>query len=111
MNQLKNITNFLIFLPILYLVFRFLIWTTHSQPAEGTQSLSLLNQLTVAALVLLAISFIASKRFVKQPDKITKNAQKISLAIFILVGLFALVVVGVIVWQVYTHTLFDGWEF
>lgn len=111
MKQIKNISNFLIFLSSLYLVFRLLTWVTHSQPAEGTRTLSLLNQLTVAALVLLAGSFIASKSFVKHPDKTTKTAQKISLGVIVLLGLFAFLVVAAIVWAIHTQTLFDGWEY
>jgi hypothetical protein len=111
MKLKNNILNLGMFLSTLYLVFRFVIWVLHSQPSQGTTALSTLNKLTAIALILLVISFITSKLFIKQPDKNSKLARKMSLAIIIPLAIFTLLFVVIIFWKIQTKTLFDGWQY
>lgn len=98
-------------LSVLYLSFRLIIWLAHSQPGEGTSALATLNKLTAVALILLVISFITSKLFIKLPDKTTKIARKMSLAVIIPLGALVLFIAIIIIWKIQTKTLFDGWQY
>jgi hypothetical protein len=111
MKQIKLITNIGMGISASYLLFRLIIWLIHAQPAEATRLLSILNQLTVVALIIIVASYITSKVFVKKNDETTKVVRKISQIIFIVIGIFVLFSIFTLVWAIQSETLFDGWEF
>jgi membrane protein DedA with SNARE-associated domain len=111
MKLIKFFLNLVMGASVLFLVFRSLIWITHRQPVEATYSLSIINQLTVVALVIMICSYAASKLFTNQPDNKNNSIQKISRTIIILLSLFVILFVLAIIWKIQTKTLFNGWEF